>query len=259
VEDVLVQATVPAADLLLVSDPTLVPDVLDALPVLLDAGLGSGADWHVGLTTTELGGTLEEVGLVSWIDFDVADPAGDMAREAASFSATGALGAIGAVDAALNVNPLNTGYRRADVPLHILIVAEADDATPAADPVAFLDALQASTTAEVQVSVYVPTTATLYLDLASSTDGLVSDLDTESLLPFAAQSGLDALGVTRTFALTADPVPGTIEVEVDDGGATLAFEETTDWAYDATDNTITFHQYVPSPGATVRLTYEAQP
>jgi len=48
---------------------------------------------------------------------------------------------------------------------------------------------------------------------------------------------------------------GTIEIQVVDDGVTYTFAEGDDWTYDADTNTVTFLEYIPSPGVTVRIHY----
>ena len=65
-----------------------------------------------------------------------------------------------------------------------------------------------------------------------------------------------ASGLKREFFLSQLPVPGTISVEVDEGGQTLTFEQGVDWTYDASRNSVTLTDYVPTPLAKIQLDYD---
>ena len=67
---------------------------------------------------------------------------------------------------------------------------------------------------------------------------------------------MQAAGLSREFFLTELPVPGTIEVHVNEEGVEYQFLEGDDWTYSAERNSVTFVEYIPSPLSDVKITYE---
>jgi hypothetical protein len=135
-----------AVDVLLVVDPEaaapgLAQEVADALPLLLDQLLGGGALDHLGVVSTALGeGTGgAPVGRIRWVDARSPEPLellDDLDAGAGPF------GGLEAVRVALD-DEANAGFFQPGAPLHVVVVAGADDDSP--DPaqvyLAWLDGL----------------------------------------------------------------------------------------------------------------------
>jgi len=68
--------------------------------------------------------------------------------------------------------------------------------------------------------------------------------------------GIQATGLKRQYYLSQLPVPGTIEVWIEENNVTRPFEEEIDWFYEPLTNSIIFHEYVPSALAEVYVRYD---
>jgi hypothetical protein len=68
---------------------------------------------------------------------------------------------------------------------------------------------------------------------------------------------MQAVGLKREFYLSQVPVPGSIEVWVEEEGNEYPFYEGPDWEYSRARNSIRFHAYVPNPLAEVFIEYDA--
>ncbi len=85
----------------------------------------------------------------------------------------------------------------------------------------------------------------------------VCDLEADPSLGFPPASALEARPLLATFALSADPVPSTIEVTVDD--VPVAEDGEQGWTFDAGEGAITLHgDAVPPRGSQGVITYTAR-
>jgi hypothetical protein len=259
VVDEILQAAAPATDVLLVVDPEsaapgLGEAVGEALPMLLDYGLGSGTRWHVGVMGTGLGDPAT-LGEVHWIDLPLEpSPIADLLVGLAA-DGVGPFGAFGALQAALDGGG-PPGFLQAGAPLHVLVIAGADDATPGLVDGEFSSWL-AGSGLDVHWSVFAPAGSAAYEDLAASFPGDVFDSAAVPLEDALDEAGLAASGLTRRFGLSTEPVQGTISVEVHHKDVKYVFDEGTDWTYEASTKTVEFVEYVPEAGSTVQLRYTA--
>ncbi len=70
------------------------------------------------------------------------------------------------------------------------------------------------------------------------------------------QLGIQASGLRREYFLSALPVPGTIQVWVEEGPVTFTFEPEVDWVYNPQRNSIIFNDYVPDALSEVFVAYD---
>lgn len=256
VEDVFVQAVKPKVDILWLVDAAWdeeldEPVVESAIETLLLAG----TDYRMGvLDVTETG---SEKGLIlkKWESWPT--PAG-------AFS----LGTAGgpplvreAVYTALELRKevaQNKDFRRTDAHLYLLVFTESDDASDD-DPIGrrdWLDWARALNSDSVRLGAITTGAA------AGSWSALSEDLGEPGVI-FEAGSfrrGVDtlmrdAIGQRTTFALTQTPSEPPTEVVVVVRERPETFEVDDDVVYDPTANTVTFSQYVPPPGAEIRVRY----
>ncbi|MCA9491167.1 MAG: hypothetical protein KC621_14655 [Myxococcales bacterium] len=225
--------TVDPVDVLLVTDPATAPELVSALPVLMDALIGTTTDARVGVVSTALGDP-STAGVVSWLDPLAPSPIWPALDD------TPPLGAVGATLLALDTQTRGVEVR-------VLVAQENDDATPAAvgTPTELVDwMLLHGSTIELLDA---PTSRPVLEALAADTGG---GLWTDAADALRAIAPLPP----TSFPLSALADPATLEVEVSQGGVTLSFDGP-ELTYDPAANTVGFEGYVPSPGALVVARY----
>lgn len=244
-------------------------------------------DFHIGVVTTDMGGwsledgstggLLQSVGDTRWIDRDTEDPVGVFAAmtdvyNPLSWSAGSEKGREAAYTALelKRLHEANRGFFRAfgDSWLHIIVLSDEEDSSTR-DPIGksdFVDWLndlkpiQHRTTFNSIVTL-VPqneeeSRGQKYIDLTDEIGGEVFDLhdgDWENILD--TLGGLAAPEPITEWFLSYPPLEGTLDVLVQHGNVTFAFEEETDWTYDPMRNSVTFVEFQPPDGAIVYLRY----
>jgi hypothetical protein len=259
--------------------------IVNNFPIFLDYFLGSGIDYHVGVISTDMSdpqqsGKLADMGGALWIDETTADPVGAFAAGVAGIGTAGGLEqGIFAAYAALELETQhNGGFFRADVPLQIITVSDSADASPnspitVAEFSAYLQGLESSRGGVGYHAVVNPAPpnscaalvgdGSRYLEVNAAVGGFTTSVCGTDWPDTLEALGLESASLQRSFALSAVPVVGTIEVSVlGVDGYRLAFAEydpigdTGDWTYDPVDNTVTFLAYVPASGSQVEISYE---
>lgn len=278
VTDEFVQSHPTEADILFVisnwwSMEQAYAELVDSFDDMLEVFVGSGVDYHIGVTSTDTEhgseqGKLHFANNVRYIDAQNPDPVGTFAQMA-TMDATGCVGPRRPRDATYMAfeiqTEVNAGFRREDASVHTVFVSDERDLS---DVVSF----------DEWVGWYGSFTHTPEIDTLStivdfSKDGLNLQA-TEQLggashpiqdRPWAnvlEEIGLKAQGLRREYFLTAQPVDGTINVTVNVDGTDHVFDEGTleeggDWVYDQTRNSIQFNEYEPPTDAGIKIDYDA--
>lgn len=256
-------------------------------PIFMEHFEDVDTDWHMGVVTTDMGGwsledggtggLLNNVGDIRWIDRDTPDPVAVFAEmtdvyNAMSWSAGSEKGREAAYTA-LEIKRLhdaNRGFFRAfgDSWLHITVVSDEDDSSTR-DPIGksdFVDwindikPIQHRTTFNSIVTLDPrndeESRGDKYIDLTEQIGGEVFDLhegDWADILD--TLGGLQSPEPIVEWFLSYPPVPDTLEVLVEHGTVTFAFQRDEDWTYDPVRNSVSFIEFQPPDGAIVYLRY----
>lgn len=286
--DKLVQVTTPEVDILWVIDNSgSMQDEQDALvanfPVFMDFFLGSGLDYQIGVVSTDMDqlshqGKLQGLGQTLWIDQDTVNPIaafGAMAGLGISGSATeaGIAANYTAIEVESRPGGYNEGFYRVDASFHAVVISDENDQSgtnpvskaefidwllqlkPDPDNVTFSSIVNEPNCA--QCGIFGGETAgASYIDVTQAVGGILHPIHNEDWADVLEQLGVQASGLKREFFLSQLPVPGTIEVRVEENGQAFVFVEDVDWTYSASRNSVTMVEYVPSPLAEVYVDYE---
>jgi hypothetical protein len=252
--------------------------------------LGSGLDYHIGVTTTDLDanyngsqGKLRNIGGGDYIDPDAQNPVG-------LFSAMANVGTLGsgnekgsgAVYDCLEVDrdTFNAGFYRDEASVHTIIVSDEPDSTPRNvishdEFIGWYESLKPEPSERTFSGIIDQHWGGVYKNMITQIGGINWDIAGKDWETVLDELGIQAAGLKREYFLSHLPVADTIEVSVDDAtsGANLKFTEgfldengnltdTTgdgvpdgDWTYDPTRNSITFVQYIPTSLSTVVIDY----
>lgn len=283
--DRLVQVEVPEVDVLWVVDNSGSmggeQDQLAAnFPVFMNYFLNSGLDYHIGLTTTDMSnggerGILMPAAGYRWIDNDTVSASSVFAEMTGSIGVTGSADEMGrdATFSALEIQAQpympNEGFLREEASLHVVVISDENDYSEAIGLGEFVDWMNNLKPTDDMVtfsSIVSPgggcdwEEGTDYIAVTNAVGGEFESICTEDWEPMLNRLGLQASGLKREYFLSQLPVPGTIEVwveEVSDAGTVhLPFEEETDWLYNPSRNSIEFLEYVPNALSEVYVHYE---
>jgi hypothetical protein len=272
--DRFLQVVNPAVDTLWVIDNSCSMEdeqaqLTASFPEFIGYFVGSGLDYHVGVTSTDLDGAyngsagkLVDLGYGEiFIDVNTDDPVGTFQAMAALGTAgSGSEKGIGATYLALEEQRevFNTGFYRDEAALHTIVITDEPDYTTVITEGEFIDwysGVKRDPEERTFSCIIDPYTGGQYSNLSAAIGGLVfsrSHADWPSLLD---QLGLLASGTEREFYLSHVPVPDEVQVVVEVEGE-LAFIGTDEWTYSRTRNSVSFDQgYVPPPGAIVWVEY----
>jgi len=280
--DQITQVTVPAVDVLFVVDNSCSMEeeqyaLRSNFPQFMRFFTGSGLDYHVGVTTTDMDRTNREAGMLVednsggglYIDATYTE-----AEAVSSFSDRTTLGTNGSgdergKDAVWGVLVTNQsqdqGFYRSEADLSVIAISDERDYSDVSlnEFSSWLAGLKPEGTVYFS-SIVGPdpngcATAergTGYLEVTERVGGIewsICDSDWSDLL---AELGLQAAGLKREFFLSLVPVQDTIEVSVaETDGSEVAFTPE-EWTYSATRNSVTFVEYLPDPLSVVHLSYE---
>lgn len=281
--DTIVQVSVPVVDVLFTIDNSCsMEDEQSALsanfPRFMGYFVGSGLDYHVGVTATDLdsaeGGKLRTGSDGSiFIDTATADPE-DVFTSMASLGTEGSPyeKGIGATYLAVGAyrDLFNAGFYREEASIHTVIISDEEDQTPdtivsQGEFVAWYDTLKRDGD-ERTFSSIVHTSGQdagdRYLAVTSAIGGITWDIAAGDWGDLLDRLGVQASGMRREYFLSQLPIPETIEVTVEDPtGTVLPFAEAMDdpptdgWTYSPTRNSVTFAVFVPEPQSRVSITY----
>jgi hypothetical protein len=280
--DKLVQVEVPEVDILWVVDNSgSMSNEQTALgenfPTFMEFFLGSGLDYHMGVTTTDMvvtEGILQGANGYKFLDDETYDPEGVFAQmvdlgTGGSSTEKGRDAAYAAVEIQDQPYSPNYGFTREDASLHIVVVSDEDDHSTQIPKDEFVDYLKNLKWAEDMVTfssiVSLNNTCgieegTDYRVVTAAVGGEEYSICAENWRPMLEALGLQASGLRREYFLSEIPLPSSIVVWVeeqsDTGVVTFNFEEETDWTYDQSRNSITFETYVPNALSSVFVDYE---
>ncbi len=277
-QDRIVQVTTPAVDVLWTIDNSCsMADDQAALTSnfqsFMDYFLGSGLDYHVGVISTDDDddthqGKLREIGGQRWIYEDTVDPI-------SVFSAMANMGTTGsgtecgrattyrAIE--LRKDEYNAGFIREEAGLHIIVISDEPDhstETPIGigEFVQYLSTVKADEDLVTFSSIVHPPgcgfdcAGTDYISVTEEVGGILWPIGNQNWSEVLERLGVQAAGLEHEFFLSQLPVPGTIEVWVDE--SEFREGEDADWIYHPTRNSVVFHEYVPDPLSEVWITYE---
>jgi len=288
--DVIVQVTTPTVDVLWTIDNSCsMYDEQNALtenfPKFMDYFLGSGLDYHIGVTSTDLDdpqhkGKLQTGGTpYKFIDTDTPNAIGVFTSMASmGTTGSGTERGIGGTYNALETykDSFNAGFQRDEAALHTIVLSDEADLTQASvitEPefIKWYDGIKKEADERTFSSVVSMQTGGTYIDISEEIGGIIWDITDENYSVVLDRLGVQAAGLKREYFLSQIPVLGTIEVSVvDPNGTTRYFLEATDlpndqldelvgdWIYDGSRNSVTFLEYIPEELSKVVLHYEIE-
>jgi len=295
-EDRILQLTTPEVDILwMIDNSGSMADnqaaLVEAFPSFINYFLGSGLDYHIGVTSSDIDGNyngsqgkLRNVAGANYIEPDTQNPVG-VYTAMAQMGTTGSGNekGTGAVYDCLEQDrdTFNAGFYRDEASLHTIIISDEPDSTP--NNVIPLDEFKGwyedlkhdpgdrTFSGIIDLNV-----GKDYKNVSDAVGGIVWDIQAADWEQVLDQLGVQAAGLKREYFLSHLPVAGTVKVSVDDytSGANLKFTEgfldpetglmtdTTgdgypdgDWTYNPDRNSITFATYIPTALSTVVIDY----
>jgi hypothetical protein len=269
------QVSIPSVDILWMVDNSCSmsneqTDLTQNFPFFMDYFLGSGLDYHVGVTSSDTissdysgsSGTLVTRDGFKYIDQDTPNPVA-LFVSMATLGITGRFPerGLGGTYLALEVerDRANSGFYRDEAALHTIIISDEPDYTEIITQPEYADwydALKSDRDNRSFSAIITPGRGQKYQDTVKDVGGIEWSLDQQNWPAVLDLLGLQAAGLRREYYLSQLPVPGTIEVGVENAyGAQFSFDETTDWTYDKTRNSIAFVEYIPEATSTVTIEY----
>lgn len=235
-EDVILQVTIPIVDVLFVIDNSCSMDdeqsaLAASFPGFIGYFVGSGLEWHVGVTSTDLDnpfhqGKLREAQGYLYLDENTDQPH-DVFTEMASMGTggTGTEKGLGATYLALGREPdgwrdsYNAGFYRDDASITTIVISDEGDQTPdtLVDRGEFVDwynALKPTSGERTFSGVLRPENSTKYIKTVEDIGGSWWDIGTSNWDNVLDNLGVQASGLKSEFFLSHLPVLGTIEVDL---------------------------------------------
>jgi hypothetical protein len=231
---------------------------------------GFGADWQVGVTTTDMD---EEAGaLVAPL---ITPYSADVETEFATAVDVGATGSreeqgLLAMERATSeplLSSTNAGLVRSGANLSVVVLSDEDDHSPDAVEVyethlatlkgeggALFSAVVGDLPAGCASPYAAADAAERYIAVAEWSEGVTDSICRQDFSDTMKQLALTSIGLTDTFHLTQVPEPGSIEVRRED--VLLYQREENGWQYDAGQNAIVLDGYaIPGPGESIEVKY----
>lgn len=286
-QDRILQVTSPQVDVLWMVDNSgsmgdEQADLTENFPLFMDFFVGSGLEYHIGVTSSDLDGNYNGANgkLVTVAGTKYLDPS--IPNPIEMFSAMATLGTSGssteqgsgAVFKALEVerDRANAGFWRDEAALHTVVISDEPDLTRDGiisqnEFIGWYGGLKAKASERTFSSIVSPTYGGRYRQITTQIGGIYWSLDDDDWTQVLERLGVQAAGLKREYYLSRLPVLDTLEVHVEDSasGATLGFTRgvidevtglpTGDYTYDANRNSITFVEYVPNALSTIVMDY----
>jgi hypothetical protein len=284
--DEIMQVTSPRVDILWMIDNSgsmsdEQNDLTENFPMFMDFFVGSGLDYHIGVTSSDLDGNyngsngkLVVVAGTKYIDPDIANPI-EMFTAMASLGTSGSPTeqGTGAVFRALEVerDRANAGFWRDEAAVHTIVISDEPDLTRAGiiernEFVGWYSGLKEKPGDRTFSSIVDPLIGSKYKGITQEIGGIYWSVLDDEWTQVLERLGVQAAGLKREYFLSRLPVEDTIVVKVEDvGGATLSFERgeidpvtglaSGDFTYDANRNSIVFVEYVPNALSTIVIEY----
>lgn len=290
-EDVYRQVSKPEVDILWVIDNsssmgTEQEAITKNFPVFMDFFLGSSLDYHIGVISTDMedpaqSGRLIEAAGVRWIDEETPSPETVFAAMAGlgtggSHSEEGILATYSAFELQQS---WNDGFFREASAIQIIVVSDEQDQSPEQpvtndEFIGYLEGLRSDPELVSFSSIVSPlapefpcdgasSISSRYLRITDAIGGVEWSICDHDWIQVLELLGLQSVGLKREYFLSERPVPGTVDVTVIDAAGTEFefFEQDPvsgagDWTFSDPRNSVTFLEYVPQEGASVRITYD---
>ncbi|MCB9670609.1 MAG: VWA domain-containing protein [Alphaproteobacteria bacterium] len=295
--DRIVQVAQPQVDILfIVDDSCSMYEEQTALaqnfPQFMSYFLGSGLDYHIGVTTTDtenptIAGKLRRAQNQNYIDENTPNPSGVFSGMAnagtgGSVEETGRAAAYQVLQTKRDL-PRNEGFYRDEASLHMVFISDEEDQSVSpslqewnqwmrnlkwADDMVTSHAITGIPGQECS-AIFEP--GQLYINYANRTNGVIFNLCSTNWGPLLEELGLQTSGLKREYFLSKIPVtdPWSLQVKVVvdiDGNqvtrrftSCLAGEEVEDPECDVTynpgRNSIVFLEYVPDPFSEIYAEY----
>ena len=280
VEDSFVQAPLPKLDVLWVIDdtPSMAEEQIalaEALSTFTDALSQADLAWQVGVVRTDISG--EDAGVLQGLPWVITpsldDPAGALA-EAAAVGLAGQPPESGVAAAWLALseplrNGLNSGLRRSDAALHIVIVSDSDDASdrllggrPDEAFALFLASEESRTGQPATLSAVVGDApggcagqsgvareGARYIAVADASGGTVQSICEPSFTSVISAIASNTVPWTLRFELSEEPVLTTVRVQVD------GRRQDEGWELQTSPAAVLF-ELAPDPGAEIQVRYQ---
>lgn len=309
--DRIIQVTKPEVDVLWVVDDSCSMSeeqgkLAENFPNFIKFFLDSGLDWHIGLVSTDTeddakNGKLQGAGGYRYIDAATPNPVAVFAQASAmgiggSASERGLLAAQRAISQPTPaIQQANRNFIREDAALHIIVISDEEDQSlprvGSPEFITFLRNLKDDADTPVTFSSIVgpkpmgcanadtnAVAGSIYINVTNKVGGVFSSICEDDWTPVLEELGLQAAGLRKEYFLSELPVPGSIEVWVEDGDYTLAgIDETLikptrpitalcdeagysscfQYRYNPERNSIyiTDSVYIPAPDAIVNIEY----
>lgn len=274
--DVIVQTTTPQVDILwMVDNSCSMGDdqtrLTSNFPSFMDFFVGSGLDFHVGVTSSDTistapngaDGKLVIQRGVKFLDPETPDPI-NLFSEMATLGINGRYPerGIGATFLCLEEkrDTLNAGFYRDDAALHTVIISDEPDYTQEGvitlnEYKAWYDGLKTDAENRTYSGIIHPNYGGRYAQVIDAIGGIEESVLVSDWSNVLERIGLQAAGLKREYFLSGVPVASTIEVAVITPQGIEQHFDAEQWSYDPTRNSITFYEFVPDALSKVQLHY----
>lgn len=275
--DRIIQTVHPIVDVLFVIDnsTSMLDDqisLMTNLPSFFNYFDGSGVDYHIGVTTTDIdnpavAGQFHAYMGTEWLNKDTPD-AIDIFDGLVSVgvSGSGYEKGLGAAWELLvdHATTFAAGFRRLDASLNIIVISDEDDQTPdmLTNPAHFSDWMKTyypdpdMRSFSSIVSMDDEYRGTRYLEMTHLVGGSSWDIHQSDWAVMLNSLGFEHTGLDKEFFLSGTPdFNYPVEVHVVTDVATMTLYQDQDWDYDQVRNSITFKNYLPPVDSEVDVSY----
>ena len=296
--DVIVQVTTPQVDALFVIDNSCSMDpyqeeLSNNFPFFIGYFLGSGLDYHVGVTSTDMDGRYGPNGTYGRLrniqGYRFLDP--DTPNQTQVFTAMAFMGTSGSADergtsatyAALELerDEINLGFYRDDASIHTMVVSDEQNTIrggeiPLNEFINWYDGLKQEADDRTFSSI-ISNRGAGYKQVTGDIGGIEHDINSGGWRQVLDRLGVQASGLKREYFLSERPIISTIEVQVaqpdeleegqfntidffraeyDAKGVLVNEDPRLVWDYNRNRNSITFLNFVPEALSRIVVTYD---